>query len=190
MEASAVPEIVRWHIYPRAFNFEINHNSGNQNTLADGLSRLLLMNHVPKYSKVDQSDKLLDTIKDLLLQKQSQKYYSNLQKSILSSVFDESDVLDNDNEESKEIEAMPDLEINYQNDNAEQRLINQSKLFREIHNAKVGHVGLKESWKRLNKHFPGHSLSVQYISQLTSECSNCQKTRKERRDKLVPVTRT
>ena len=190
MEASTVPKIMRWHIYLRAFNFEINHISGNQNTLADGLSRLLLMNHVPKYSKVDQSDKLLDTIKDLLFQKQSQKYYSNLQKNILSSVFDESDVLDNDNEEAKEIEAMPDLEINYQNDNAELRLINQSKLFREIHNAKVGHMGLKESWKRLNKHFPGHSLSMQYISQLISECSTCQKTRKERRDKLVPVTRT
>ena len=62
-------------------------------------------------------------------------------------------------------------------------------LFNEVHNGKQGHWGLRETWKRLNQRFPGNGLPMQYISQCIAECPTCQKTRKGRREFLVPVVR-
>ena len=64
------------------------------------------------------------------------------------------------------------------------------EMFDAIHNAQAGHMGLKESWTRLNKYFPGHGLSMSQVSDLIAECLTCQKTRKERSNALNPVTRT
>ena len=61
--------------------------------------------------------------------------------------------------------------------------------FAKSWNGKQGHWGLRETWKRLNQRFPGHGLPMQYISQCIAECPTCQKTRKERREHLVPMVR-
>ena len=61
--------------------------------------------------------------------------------------------------------------------------------FDEIHHSTQGHWGLRETWKRLNANFPGHGVPMQLISDWISECANCQKTRKERSESLIPMVR-
>ena len=43
IEASEVPKIVRWRIYLQSFVFQIEHIPGSKNSLADALSRLLMV---------------------------------------------------------------------------------------------------------------------------------------------------
>jgi hypothetical protein len=63
------------------------------------------------------------------------------------------------------------------------------KVLASVHNDQVGHWGARETWKRLNKEFPGHGVSYQVIVDFVAECANCQKTRREIKQRLVPVTR-
>jgi hypothetical protein len=49
MEASEVPMIVRWRIYLQSFDFKIKHIKGRDNTVADALSRLLLLTTVKPF---------------------------------------------------------------------------------------------------------------------------------------------
>ena len=39
-----------------------------------------------------------------------------------------------------------------------------------VHNAKMGHHGVRRTWKLLNKHLPGHGISVQRIREYIDEC--------------------
>jgi hypothetical protein len=54
--------------------------------------------------------------------------------------------------------------------------VTQLEAFRMIHNSKVGHVGARVTWSRLNSQFPGHSFSMNQIADLISTCHTCLKT--------------
>ena len=50
-----------------------------------------------------------------------------------------------------------------------------------------GHVGARPTWKRLNKYFPGHHISLQTVQEYVAACPNCNKTRLGKQDCLTPV---
>jgi hypothetical protein len=54
MESSEVPMIIRWRIYLQSFDFKIRHIKGRDNTVADALSRLLLL--VTVYDDMDADE--------------------------------------------------------------------------------------------------------------------------------------
>lgn len=151
IEASEVPKIVRWRIYLQSFVFKIEHIPGSKNSLADALSRLLMVEDI-------FSDKL-DVPEDHEL-------------CMLAAVFDD----------PRELLTTPaEREVAH---------VSTDQAFAEIHNGTSGHWGAKESWLRLNKFFPGHGLSFREVRELVDACPNCQKNRKERKQRLVPMIRT
>ena len=46
-----------------------------------------------------------------------------------------------------------------------------------VHGGRMGHHGILRTWALLNKHFPGHSYSVQQVADHISQCVTCQKFR-------------
>jgi len=58
------------------------------------------------------------------------------------------------------------------------------------HNKRVGHVGERTTWKRIQTWFPGSGISYQDVSEHIAKCTTCIKTRLGMRDKLVPIRRT
>ena len=167
MEASEVAKIVRWRIYLQGFCFKIRHIKGTDNTVADALSRLLLLTHFISESQVPEP--VVDHFLSCLLG----HHYSEDITVPLNAVFEV-----DDSKTTELSNAKKDLSMNLQ------------EIFDAVHNAKEGHWGLKETWKRMNKKYPGHGASMIEISDMISTCANCQKTRKERRDRLIPVVRT
>ena len=64
------------------------------------------------------------------------------------------------------------------------------ELMHEVHNAQVGHCGVKELYTRLNKQFPGHGIAYKQVEDFIDRCACCQKTRKECKSRLVKIPRT
>jgi hypothetical protein len=51
------------------------------------------------------------------------------------------------------------------------------KILEQVHNAKIGHWGIRKTWLLLNKHFPGHRIPYKMIEEYVLTCKTCQKDR-------------
>ena len=64
------------------------------------------------------------------------------------------------------------------------------EIFDSQHNSTVGHRGAAETRRRMNKFEPGHGMSQKEVAELVLTCANCEKNRREKEDKLVPIVRS
>ena len=60
---------------------------------------------------------------------------------------------------------------------------------RSVHNSRMGHHGAYRTWLLLNRHHPGHAVSMSVIQDYVRECVFCQKVRNTMRTSLVAPTR-
>jgi hypothetical protein len=159
MEASRVPKVIRWRIYLQGFNFCIKHIPGKKNIVADWLSRL---------QNEDDTHELLNVI---------EAYNADLQPNDMKAFF-----------ELHQIIASGD-DVNDNMHIAETTSFTPLQAFHEVHNGRVGHVGARLTWHRLNKFYPGHGLSLRVVADLISECPTCLKTRSTLEHALKPLIR-
>jgi hypothetical protein len=178
IEASEVPKIVRWRIYLQSFHFDVQHIKGTKNTVADALSRLLFLEML--YSMPELSDDefhrhlsnlmCVHTISVLERQGLESTYPTYRQ---LQGVFD-TPTTDNP---GHEIAPAPVGDMT------------QQDLLSSVHNSTEGHWGIAETYMRLNRRYPGHGISQAEVRDFVKACVNCEKTRRERSQRLVPVVR-
>ena len=177
MEASIVPKIVRWRIYLQSFNFYLRHIAGKKNIMADWLSR----EHPPKEKQTlariaaAQSDeRQIKTLEDKSTpEEEDDNWDLNFKKpQTLPEDPDEQDV-----------PAPPE-------DLPPQEHMSKLDCLEAAHNKRVGHVGERSTWKRIQTWFPGSGISYRDVSEHIAQCTTCIKTRLGMRDKLVPVRRT
>jgi len=174
MESSEVPKVIRWRIYLQAFNILIKHIPGKQNIIADWFSRTFpepaqelasIAEYLNKDSRVD-----------------SETYRSvNAYYHWLHGLYSE-DIETNAQEEQEEKELGEQVE--------DKVAFTKQQALETVHNGKVGHMGAKVTWTRLNAQFPGHGISFQQIQEHVAACPNCNKTRLGMRDTLKPIIRT
>jgi hypothetical protein len=58
-----------------------------------------------------------------------------------------------------------------------------------VHNSRMGHMGVRRTWKALNKYLPGHGVSIDQVREFVEECVWCQKLRLSMNDSLAPPVR-
>ena len=66
---------------------------------------------------------------------------------------------------------------------------NVEMMLKSVHNARMGHHGLKRTWLLLNDTYPGHKIPQRTISEFISSCPQCQKYRLHMNDSLPAPTR-
>jgi len=178
MERSKVAKIIRWRLYLQSFRFKIRHIAGKKNLVADWLSRLY---------EEDISKEDLDGL-NCLTQKDVSDVSRNVMLQLMTiSLRSQDDDLKPQWKSKKTVdtEDMERVKCNIQ-----PVKVTQLEAFQQVHNAKVGHMGVRLTWTRLNQQFPGHSMSIRQIADLISECPTCLKTRSTLMHGIEPVIRT
>jgi hypothetical protein len=64
-----------------------------------------------------------------------------------------------------------------------------SQFLPQVHNGRLGHFGAKATYNLLNKHFPGHGISLQTVQDFINQCPICQKDRLGLSAQLEPISR-
>ena len=68
-------------------------------------------------------------------------------------------------------------------------LLTQSDMLREVHGRRSGHMGVDRTYRLLNRHFPGHGISINQVSNFVNDCPVCQKVRLGMESAVVPQVR-
>mmetsp|Transcript_16258 Transcript_16258/g.27262 ORF Transcript_16258/g.27262 Transcript_16258/m.27262 type:complete len:914 (-) Transcript_16258:3864-6605(-) len=58
-----------------------------------------------------------------------------------------------------------------------------------VHGGRSKHSGVRRTWQRLHCLFPGHRLSVSFVSVILATCTTCQQVRRMWSDDVLPVFR-
>ena len=62
-------------------------------------------------------------------------------------------------------------------------------LLKEVHGGRSGHMGVDRTYRLLNRHFPGHGISINEVYNFVNDCPVCQKVRLGMESALVPRVR-
>lgn len=187
IEASAVPKIIRWRVYLQSFNFMLRHIRGKDNRWADLLSRV----HepaddvpMPPVPASVAAVTMRDGPRTLLTRDGTMIFLSN--KTALSHI--------------ESIPLLPqDVSVTYpiihssnnadMHVNAAASLAQVYDVIRQVHNARMGHHGVRGTYRLLNIHFPGHRIPWRVVNDFVTSCAWCQKDRLGMADSLQPIVR-
>jgi hypothetical protein len=153
----------------QSFVFQLRHIAGKLNTFADWLSRAHESDPVPSPSTLAVQLSLLSNI---FAHDQTLSASSDASTPLLSAVHVDASV-------STEPLLVP----------ADPSPDKATALFRQVHGGRMGHFGARETWRMLNKYFPGHQLPYKVIAELVATCAVCQKDRLGMLDVIAPVIR-
>ena len=172
MEASEVAKIVRWRIYLQGFNFKLRHIPGKLNIIADWFSRT--------FPDDTAEQELASIMEEMEHEDTTDEEYLALRAyhTWLQGLY--SEVLDARAKEKEE----EDTSV------TDAKAYTREECLTAVHNGKVGHMGAKLTWTRLNKQFPGHNIPFKVIQEFVAACPNCNKTRLGMKDALKPIIRT
>ena len=179
MEASEVPKIVRWRVFLQSFNFKLIHISGKRNIIADWFSRTF-----PDQEVKEVLATMLHEIEDDKDECSEEEYLELLSyENWLMGLYEEETV----EEPEAPISDEQDVKVYSRKD---AKGYSKEECIAMVHNSKVGHMGARTTWTRLNAQFPGHSIPYIQVQEFVSSCANCVKTRLGMKEVLQPIVRT
>jgi len=165
IEHSMIPKVIRWRVFLQSFTFQLRHIAGKLNTFADWLSRAHESVPPPPSTLAVQ----LTLLSHVFAGEVEYHFHHHMKQTSLNKIAIET---------SSAAELVPA-------DTPDKA----TALFKQVHGGRMGHFGARETWRMLNKYFPGHQLSYRMISELVATCAVCQKDRLGMLDVIAPVIR-
>jgi len=197
MEASAVPKIIRWRVYLQSFNFMLRHIRGKDNGWADLLSRVHEPEAIP--SLPQKVTTIASIAEDDTAKSRPRKILVRSGKiTVLTpapTTSSEDPILASHHQHTAtEVDNVDALHNNEQllimpNESAATALAKAYDVIRQVHNTRVGHHGVRNTYRLLNTHFPGHRIPWRVVNDFVSCCAWCQKDRLGMADSLQPIVR-
>lgn len=159
MQQSEVPKIIRQRIFLQGFDYTLRHIKGKDNVVADWQSRLFLL-------FVATGD--LDPVKEFMSESVDlpEGYRPERQRSLFALLG--------------AVEKKKKRRYTWREPLVDKTSVwvSPDELISQVHNSRVGHHGVTRTWGMLNREFPGHRVTQEYVAQyINSRCSLCQKLR-------------
>jgi exonuclease III len=164
LEQSAVPKIIRQHLYIRSFVTWIRHVAGKANT-ADYWSRLVCAD--PSAAPVLAA--LFAAEADDQEMEPADAFYC----SVIMTALDK-------------FTAKHGTPTMMREDGS---LKTPEDLLRSVHGGTFLHHGVRRTWLMLNEIYPGHRIPLRTITEFVESCAVCQKHKQGLRDTIKPYTR-
>lgn len=175
IERCTDPKVIRWRIFMQQFMFRFHHIPGRENMVADWQSRFENVENVEEF--MDNLFMLFEkevSNTDYITELSSEFYWDSLSECLnatsdpaLSPVVDEAKTF------------TPQDEVS----------LTPNQMLAEVHGHRSGHHGVQRTYELLNKHFPGHGISMTIVKQWRKDCATCAKVDKYNSIKLVPIIR-
>ena len=191
MEASAVPKVIRWRVYLQSFSFTLRHIPGKQNIVADWLSRAHTNADDVHTLSSSSLDSLLFILSGRIYEIHSNNYvqrslleppFQSFQLHAMSKTMKSSTQVVNTDKATEDLQhrvlPIPD------------HTIQPEEVLKLVHGKRMGHFGIRKTWKLLNEHFPGHHIPYKVVEEFVMTCPICQKDRLGMADTLEPVVLT
>jgi len=172
MEQSVVPKIIRWRVYLQSFNFLLRHIPGKKNIVADWLSRWAedsLPSVTAQADSVYQSDYASPASGATTL---GFLHLGNMQEAY--ALFNLQQLEDHQQDETEPVVPI---------------FRNPEEVLSQVHGGRMGHFGVRRTWKWLNDFFPGHHIPYRVVEDYISSCAVCQKDRLGMTDTIKPIVR-
>lgn len=184
MEASAVPKVIRWRVYLQSFSFTLRHIPGKQNLVADWLSRAASIDPT--------SPTALTSILGFLYFISGSLHVVRATSDELDDTHIPNDLLPKPNDENNSPSHIRDVAANIQHQvlPLPPNHISPEEVLRLVHGKRMGHFGIRKTWKLLNEHFPGHRIPYKVVEEFVMTCPICQKDRLGMADTLEPIVLT
>lgn len=198
IESSLTPKIMRWRVYLQSFPFMLRHIPGKSNLVADYLSRQF---------ETTQTTSSVATLSSLSPSLLSHMARSSLTDNIrVTSQHDSASSVSvlkpkkNDGSTSVASDAsnntltedhgtITDVNTPINDSTSIHTPVTPEELLSAVHNARVGHHGIRRTWLLLTKHFPGHKIPVRFIQDWIAQCPICQKERLGMTDKVQALVK-
>ena len=187
MEQSEVDRIVRMRVYMQNFQFDLLHFKGKLNKFADWLSR---------QGAADDAVALVSVLDSCI------HCAEESEMPELNCIYENGCLLSDDEILNIESTTEPDvIDMLCMSVFPESVLLDLEELIQEspkprsakeafdiVHNGRMGHHGLRRTWLKLCKVFPGHGISIETVRNFIDECALCQKLNSGMSDSLqAPV---
>jgi len=186
MEASAVPKVIRWRVYLQSFSFTLRHIPGKQNLVADWLSRAAATDSNPPTA--------LNSVLGLLYMVSGSLHavrFTNDDVTLSQSPNDlVSKPIDANTSQPNDIREAVAEHIHHHVLPLPPNHISPEEVLRLVHGKRMGHFGIRKTWKLLNEHFPGHRIPYKVVEEFIMTCPICQKDRLGMADTLEPIVLT
>lgn len=185
MEKSEVKKIIRQRIYIQHFSFDVAHIKGSRNKFADMQSR---RDFVPDTTNSESPRNHLLPIlscKTNLSPPAGPTWYQQPCDDAANPISFIEDATDLSFEFSHNILAtLSKPKPNSTTSTHQVPFKSPDDALRLVHNGRVGHHGVRRTWLKLNKLFPGHRIPIAYIDDYINRCALCQKLRLGMADSL------
>ena len=164
LEQSAVPKIIRQHLYIRSFVTWIRHVAGKANT-ADYWSRLVMDNPsaAPVLAALFAAQEADDGVEA------DDAYYCCTIMTALEKFTKKHGAPTRIHDDGTEKSA--------------------KDMLKTVHGGTFLHHGARRTWLLMNEIYPGHRVPLRTISEFVETCAVCQKHKQGLRDTIKPYTR-
>lgn len=178
IESSLVPKIIRWRIFLQSYNFLLRHIPGKSNMVADWLSRVHEPSPLPPAS-------ITHTPELSLFNPTSSKPVENNSLPDQEMSLTDLDIEALFAPHTQPTDPPSPLPSTIPVDSP----LTMEQLFRQVHNARVGHHGARATWRLLNDQYPGHHVPFALLKDYVDTCPICMKTKRRVEDSLPSLTR-
>lgn len=105
-----------------------------------------------------------------------------------SRLWDPRDLKQQDADSSKQIDHIANI------DEAEikpsDEVLTPKEMFAAVHGGRRGHWGIKTTYEKMNREFPGHRVSLKAVTEMVESCPTCQKDRMGMTFTVKPLIKT